>query len=153
KKGKSQIEIAEKYGLPTRTMSRELEKIGKSDEKYDRELYDIAKIYAEKMMKKQRLTQYERSLYCRILNEIKENSQFISIDNESAEEIRFRELQEFKAEVEQLEKQGMTRQQIATKLGIGVSTIRRRLLELEEQEGLRAKRAPSNPDEPDGREQ
>ena len=46
----------------------------------------------------------------------------------------------------------MTKQQIATKLGVGVSTIRRRLLELEEQEGLRKKKSPADPDEPDGRE-
>lgn len=46
----------------------------------------------------------------------------------------------------------MTKQQIAKKLGVGVSTIRRRLLELEEQEGLRDKKDPSDPDEPNGRE-
>ena len=61
-------------------------------------------------------------------------------------------MQEFKKEVKVLEKQGMTKQQIATKLGVGVSTIRRRLLELEEQEGLRKKKSPADPDEPDGRE-
>lgn len=150
--GMSQTEIAEKYEIPTRTMSRELEKIGRSNNKYDEELYNIAKIYAEKMMKKQKLTGYEISLYHRILAEIKENSQFITIDCEPAEERKFRELQEFKAKVKQLEDQGMTRQQIATKLGVGISTIRRRLLDLEEQEGLKEKKAPSNPEEPDGRE-
>lgn len=150
--GMSQTEIAEKYEIPTRTMSRELEKIGRSNDKYDEELYNIAKIYAEKMMKKQKLTGYEISLYYRILAEIKENSQFITIDCEPAEERKFRELQEFKAKVKQLEAQGMTRQQIATKLGVGISTIRRRLLDLEEQEGLKEKKAPSNPEEPDGRE-
>lgn len=150
--GMSQTEIAEKYEIPARTMSRELEKIGKSEDEYDEKLYNIAKIYAEKMMRRQNFTEYEKRLYYRILNEVKENSQFISIENEPTEEIRFRELQEFKAEVKQLENQGMTRQQIAKKLGIGVSTIRRRLLELEEQEGLREKKSPSDPDEPDGRE-
>ena len=104
------------------------------------------------MMKKQKLTGYEISLYHRILAEIKENSQFITIDCEPAEERKFRKLQEFKAKVKQLEDQGMTRQQIATKLGVGISTIRRRLLDLEEQEGLKEKKAPSNPEELDGRE-
>lgn len=150
--GMSQTEIAEQYEIPTRTMSRELEKIGKSADEYDEKLYNIAKIYAEKMMRRQTFTEYEKRLYHKILNEIKENSQFISIDSEPVEEKRFKELQEFKKEVKVLEKQGMTKQQIATKLGVGVSTIRRRLLELEEQEGLRKKKSPADPDEPDGRE-
>lgn len=151
----SQTEAAERYGIPTRTMSRELEKIGKSEDEQDRRLYDIAKIHAEKKMKKKEFSESESRLYESILSEIKEKSKFITLNDEELETKKIRELREFKAEVEQLEDRGMNKHQIADEMHIGVSTIRRRLLELEELEeleGLKGKTQDPSQDEPDGRE-
>lgn len=154
----TQTDIAKKYGIPVRTMSRELEKLGKSEDEQDQKLYNIAKIYAGRMMRKEHLIEYERSLYFQILEEIKSNFAFITVDCGTEEEKRLSQLQEFKDKVESLAEQGMPKQEIAEKLGIGVSTIRRRLLELKELEQLRKQKglneadAPSDPEEPDGRE-
>lgn len=149
----TQTEIANKYDIPVRTVSRELEKLGRSQDPLDMKLYDIAKIYAEKNMKHAHLSGNETRLYSTILDEIKDESKFLTIPDETAEARKMRELEEFKTKVELLIERGMTRKQIADELHIGISTIRRRLLDLQELQGLKEKRQnPSNPDEPGGRE-
>lgn len=153
----SQTEMARLYGIPIRTVSRELEKLGQSEEEQDQRLYDIAKICAEKKMKREKLTETEQRLYGRIVTEIKNNMTFISIeDNETDNEKRHKQLQEFKMKVEELSREGKTKQQIAEALGVGISTIRRRLLELEELkrlQELKGKDTKQNLDGADGREQ
>lgn len=155
-KNMTQTEMAQQYGIPVRTVSRELEKIGQSEDEQDQRLYDIAKIYAEKQMRREKLTELEERLYARILSEIKENTKFVSIDYENAKSKRLRQLQEFKCQVQALTSEGKTKKQIAKELGVGISTIRRRLLELDELMRLEDKKMkpsnPSDPDEPDGRE-
>ena len=153
----SQSEMAQLYGIPIRTVSRELEKLGQSEEEQDQRLYDIAKICAEKKMRHEKLSTTEKRLYGRIVAEIKENMTFITIeDNETDSEKRHKQLQEFKMTVEELSKEGKTKQQIAEELGVGISTIRRRLLELEELkrlQELKGKDTKQNLDGADGREQ
>ena len=130
----SQTEMAEEYGIPARTVSRELEKLGKSDNENDLRLYDLAKIYADKKMKHQELTFNELRLFGKIIEEIKENSNFLTIEDEDSIEKNIRELTEFKNTVQALRAKGLTEKQIAIELQIGVSTIRRRILKLEELE-------------------
>ena len=89
--------------------------------------------------------------------EIKKNMTFVTIeDNETDSEKRHKQLQEFKMKVEELSEEGKTKQQIAEALGVGISTIRRRLLELEELkrlQELKGKDTKQNLDGADGREQ
>lgn len=153
----SQSEMAQLYGIPIRTVSRELEKLGQSEEEQDQRLYDIAKICAEKKMRHEKLSATEKRLYGRIVTEIKKNMTFVTIeDNETDSEKRHKQLQEFKMKVEELSREGKTKQQIAEALGVGISTIRRRLLELEELkrlQELKGKDTKQNLDGADGREQ
>lgn len=137
---RTQAEIAEKYELPVRTISRELDKLGKSEEELDKKLYNIAKIFAEKHMKHEEISIHERKRYSIVLEEIKKKNNLISIKDEDSEEKSLRELKKFKELVERLRKKGLTEEKIAKKLEIGVSTIRRRLLKLEELAGIREKR-------------
>lgn len=134
--GMSQTAIAKEYGIPVRTMSRELQKLEKSDDKRDIKLFDIAKIYAEKMIRHEELTDYEQRLYGSIIEELKQDTKFTAINMESNEEKRNKELQDFKLKVQELRAKGMTNGQIADELGVGVSTIRRRMLEVTSKQNL-----------------
>lgn len=132
----SQTEIAEIYSIPARTVSREIEKLKRSDDSRDVKLYDIAKIYADKKERHKDLTDMESHLYETILNELKKDSKFTEVNLESTKEKRLRELEQFEIQVNEMKSNGMTNEQIAKKLGIGVSTIRRRILELKEMQNL-----------------
>lgn len=134
--GMSQTAIAKEYDIPVRTMSRELQKLEKSDDKRDIKLFDIAKIYAEKMIRHEELSDYEQRLYGSIIEELKQDTKFTTINIESNEEKRNKQLQDFKSKVQELREKGMTNGQIAKKLGVGVSTIRRRMLEVTSKEKL-----------------
>lgn len=134
--GISQTVIAKEYGIPVRTMSRELQKLEKSDDKRDIKLFDIAKIYAEKMIRHEELSDYEQRLYGSIIEELKQDTKFTAINIESNEEKRNKELQDFKLKVQELRAKGMTNVQIADELGVGVSTIRRRMLEVTSKQNL-----------------
>lgn len=135
--GISQTAIAKEYGIPVRTMSRELQKLEKSDDKRDVKLFDIAKIYAEKMIRHEELSDYEQCLYGIIIEELKQDAKFTTINIESNEEKRNKELQDFKLKVQELRAKGMTNVQIANELGVGVSTIRRRMLEVTSKQNLK----------------
>ncbi len=134
--GISQTVIAKEYGIPVRTMSRELQKLEKSDDKRDIKLFDIAKIYAEKMIRHEELSVYEQRLYGSSIEELKQDTKFTAINIESNEEKRNKELQDFKLKVQELRAKGMTNVQIANELGVGVSTIRRRMLEVTSKQNL-----------------
>lgn len=134
--GLSQTVIAKEYGIPVRTMSRELQKLEKSDDKRDIKLFDIAKIYAEKMIRHEDVSDYEQHLYGSIIEELKQDTKFTAINIESNEEKRNKELQDFKLKVQELRAKGMTNVQIANELGVGVSTIRRRMLEVTSKQNL-----------------
>ena len=134
--GISQTAIAKEYGIPVRTMSRELQKLEKSDDKRDIKLFDLAKIYAEKMIRHEELSDSEQRLYGSIIEELKQDTKFTAINIESNEEKRNKELEDFKLKVQELRSKGMTNAQIANKLGVGVSTIRRRMLEVTSKQNL-----------------
>ena len=128
----TQIEIAGKYGIPIRTVSRELEKIGKSEDKQDKKLYRTAKMYAEKKEKHQEISLYEQKTFGEFFEKLKQKNKFFVLGQESDSEKRKKELIEFTQKVNELKKSGMTNEQIAKQLGVGISTIRRRTLELKE---------------------
>lgn len=128
----TQIEIAGKYGIPIRTVSRELEKIGKSQDEQDKKLYRTAKMYAEKKEKHQAISLYEQKTFGEFFEELKQKNKFVVLGQESDSEKRKKELIEFTQKVNELKKSGMTNEQIAKQLGVGISTIRRRTLELKE---------------------
>lgn len=134
--GITQTEIASKYNIPVRTMSREIQKLEQSDDDRDLKLFDIAKIYAEKKIKHEKITVYEQHLYESIIEGLKKDSKFTTISLESDGERRNRELQEFKLKVQELRTKGMTNGQIAEELGVSVSTLRRRMLELSSKQDL-----------------
>lgn len=112
----SQSEIAKKYNIPVRTISRELEKIGKTEDELDKRLYSIAKICAERKMKRIPISIYEINLYKSILEEVKDRYKLVNI--ESKKSIRRRELENFCNIVNRLKAQGKTMQEIAEELDV-----------------------------------
>ena len=72
----SQSEIAKVYGIPARTVSRELEKF-KTSKEFE-EIYKMAKESAERKVTRKPFTEYERILMDLILNKYKEGPVIIS---------------------------------------------------------------------------
>lgn len=128
----SQSEIAEEYGIPARTVSREVEKLGESEEERDIKLYNIAKICADKKMKRQELSKYEVDLYTKVLDELFPDISVINFNDKTQTEIEIERLEKFLVEVQMYHSQGIPAEQIAQKMGTSVSTIRRSKLKLEE---------------------
>lgn len=125
----SQTEIANEYSIPHRTMSRELEKIGKSDLEYDKKIYNIAKIYAQKRMKREKLSIFEKRLYENIIGEIQGDiPQNIILEIEDP----IKKLEDFLTQVQSLKDEGLTMQEIADEMNTSISTIKRNKLKLEE---------------------
>lgn len=126
----SQSQIADEFGIPNRVISREIEKLGKSEEPEEVKLYDIAKICAEKKMKGIKLTRFEKALYGRLVDEMFGD---VPIMNERSRiDLEIERLEEFLTQVAELRAQGLTVQQAAKQLNTSVSTIRRNKLKLEE---------------------
>lgn len=148
----SQSEIAEEYGIPARTVSREVEKLGESEEEKDIKLYNIAKICADRKMRKQKLSRYEMDLYAKVLDELFPNIPVINFDDKTPTELEIERLEKFLAEVQMYHSQNMTAEQVAQKMGTSVSTIRRNKLKLEElkrQEAYRKEVENLNVESPD----
>lgn len=128
----SQSEVAEEYQIPARTISREVEKLSESKDEKDEKLYNIAKICADKKMKKQSLSKYEVDLYNKMLDELFPDISVININSKSQTELEIERLEAFLKQVEDYHTQGMTAEQIAEKMETSISTIRRNKLKLEE---------------------
>ena len=123
-----QSEIAREYGIPARTVSRELEKI-KKEEEYE-VLYEMTKELSKRKMYRQEFSAYERLLMCASIENYDEGPVIInnSISKEEREYRRAKEL------LEKVSKMQGTKEEIAKKLEIGVSTIRRAKKRIEEYE-------------------
>ena len=148
----SQSEIAEEYGIPARTVSREIEKLGESEAEKDVKLYNIAKICADRKMRRQKLSRYEADLYAKVLDELFPNIPVINFDDKTSTELEIERLEKFLAQVQIYYSQDMTAEQIAQKMGTSVSTIRRNKLKLEElkrQETYKKEAENSNVKSPD----
>ena len=126
----SQSQIAAQYNIPARTVSRELEKIGLSDDEKDRKLYQIAKGYAKKKMRREIISDKEAQKYAITLNELFGEVEIIKIDESSKDEKEIIELEKFVAEVEKNKARGMTMKEIASTMGVSISAIRRKELKL-----------------------
>lgn len=123
-----QSEIAREYGIPARTVSRELEKI-KKEEEYE-VLYEMTKELSKRKMYRQEFSAYERLLMCASIENYDEGPIIInnSISKEEREYRRAKEL------LEKVSKMQGTKEEIAKKLDIGVSTIRRAKKRIDEYE-------------------
>lgn len=128
----SQSEAARDLEIPSRTISRELEKLGESEEPKDIKLYDIAKICAERKKKRIPLNEFEKALYIRLLDELFGDVPVIDIDMKSKTELEIERLEEFMKAVQYLQGQGKTAEQVASEMHTSVSTVRRNRLKLEE---------------------
>lgn len=114
-----QSEIAREYGIPARTVSRELEKI-KKEKEYE-VLYEMTKELSKRKMCRQEFSAYERLLMCASIENYNEGP--VIINNAISKEER--EYKRAKKLLEKVSKMQGTKEEIAEKLGIGVSTIRR----------------------------
>lgn len=124
----SQSELAKRYGIPARTVSRELEKL-KNEEGYET-LYAMAKVMADRMMKRQGFSDYERFLMQANLDALDEGPVIVnnSISKEEREYNRAKELLEKASTIKG------TKEEIAKSLGVGVSTLRRAKRKIDEYE-------------------
>lgn len=123
-----QSEMAREYCIPARTISRELDKI-KEEEGYE-VLYEMTKEVSKRKMCRQKFSTYERVLMCANIENYDEGPVIInnSISKEEREYKRAKEL------LEKVSKMQGTKEEIARKLCIGVSTIRRAKKRIDEYE-------------------
>ena len=128
KTNSSQTQLAETYGIPARTVSRELAKL-KDDEKYE-DLYEIAKKFSKKNFEHELISDDEVKEADKILKKYHEGSIIIinSISKEEKEYLKDKKL------LEDAEKIPGTQKEKATKLGVGVSTLRRAKIRTEQYE-------------------
>lgn len=136
----SQSEAARELDIPSRTISRELEKLGESEEPKDIKLYEIAKICAERKMKRIPLNEFEKALYTRLLDEMFGDIPVIDMDMKSKTEQEIERLEKFMEAVQCLQEQGKTAEQVADAMQTSISTIRRNRLKLEELKNTRQMR-------------
>lgn len=130
----SQSEIARRYGIPPRTVSRELDKL--KDDKYYESLYRICKEHSERKMKKKSFTEFESYLIENQLNEYDEGKVIIddSISKEEREYLRQKRMLEKADSIEG------TNKDKAEGLGISVSSLRRMRIRVAEYEELEKQR-------------
>ena len=114
----TQTEIAKQYGIPARTVSREIEKL-KKDETY-LPLYKIAKEHSNRMMKRKRFEPFESYLAEEIISSYNEKE--VIVDTISKRESKYNKLKEMLKKVEKVDG---TQAQKAKLLGVSVSTLRR----------------------------
>ena len=140
----SQTEIAGKYGIPPRTVSRELAKLAK-DEDY-KTLYETSKELARRKMQKGNSNDKESVfepleliLIQAMLKDYDEGEVIVSSQRTEAE----RKYEKAKKLIAQVEELGTTQKEAAKQLGVSISTIRRAGKTIEAYEKLTGK------DEPD----
>ena len=123
-----QSEMAREYCIPARTISRELDKI-KEEEGYE-VLYEMTKEVSKRKMCRQKFSTYERVLMCANIENYDEGPVIInnSISKEEREYKRAKEL------LKKASKMQGTKEEIAKRLGIGISTIRRAKKRIDEYE-------------------
>ena len=128
----SQSEMAEKYGISPRKISREIAKLSKSSDSRDITLYKLAKICADKKMKKEDLTEKELIQYRELLDSLFPDIKIIEEGSKSDIEREIEQLEGFCDEVQEYKAKGMTQEEIAKAMKTSISTIRRKKLKLKE---------------------
>ena len=123
-----QSEMAREYCIPARTISRELDKI-KEEEGYE-VLYEMTKEVSKRKMCRQKFSNYESVLMCASIENYDEGPVIVnnSISKEEREYKRAKEL------LKKASKMQGTKEEIAKRLGIGISTIRRAKKRIDEYE-------------------
>lgn len=124
----SQSQIADEYGIPARTISREIEKLH-NEEGYN-DLYKIAKEFSQRKMKREEFSEFELFLVKNTLKDFDEGSVIIA-DYIPKEVLEHRKNKEILQKLEQIDG---TQKEKAEKLGISISTIRRARVRVEEYE-------------------
>ena len=126
----SQSEIARRYGIPPRTVSRELEKL--KDDEYYQPLYRIGKEHTERKMKRKPFTSLETYLIDNTLSGFDEGDVIIddSIPKAKLEYLKQKKILERADSIEG------TNKDKAKVLGISVSTLRRMRIKVAEYEKL-----------------
>ncbi len=140
----SQTDMATKYGIPPRTISRELAKL-ENDEEY-KPIYEIAKELSKRKMQKAN-AKYDTSLFEPLeriliqttLENYDEGEVIISSQKTEAEK-KYEKAKSLLAQVNEL---GTTQKEAAKQLGVSISTIRRASITVQSYEKLTGK------DEPD----
>ena len=136
----SQTDMAIKYGIPPRTISRELAKL-ENDEEY-KTLYETAKELARRKIQNANANDkgslfkpFERILIESILKDYNEGEVIISNPRTEAE----KKYEKAKVLLEQVEALGNTQKEAAKQLGVSISTIRRAGKTIEAYEKLTGK--------------
>lgn len=129
KTNQSQSQIAEEYGIPARTLSREIEKL-KQEEGYER-LYDICKEYSYRKMKRKPFTEFEQLLMQTVIEEYSDEGSIIIEGGSNKKKMQY---ERAKQNVEKADKINGTEQERAKALGISISTLRRNRIYVEKYE-------------------
>lgn len=140
KEGLSQSEVARKFNISHEVISKEVEKLRKSEDPKDIKLYEIAKAYAVKKMKKIPLTSSEILLYTSLLDEMFGEIPVIDISEKSKKDLEIERLEEFMRQVQLFSAQGLTAEQVAKQMHTSIKTIRRNKLKLEKLNNIRRNR-------------
>ena len=129
KTNQSQSQIAEEYGIPARTLSREIEKL-KQEEGYE-SLYDICKEYSYRKMKRKPFTEFEQLLMQTVIEEYSDEGSIIIEGGSNKKKMQY---ERAKQNVEKADKINGTEQEKAKTLGISISTLRRNRIFVEKYE-------------------
>ena len=116
----SQSQIALEYGIPPRTMGREIEKL-KQEEGYEK-LYQICKEYSYRKMQRRSFTQFEQLLLRDVIDNYRDEGDIIVEGGVDKRKLQYDRAKRNVTEADNL--QG-TEEEKAKALGIGVSTLRR----------------------------
>ena len=129
KNNMSQSQIAEEYGIPARTIGREVEKL-KQEEGYEK-LYEICKEYSYRKMKRKPFTEFEQLLLQAVVEEYSDEGPIIVDGGISKRKMQY---EKSKKNVELANSIQGTEKDKADALGISVSTLRRYKLFVEKYE-------------------
>ena len=130
----SQSEIARRYGIPPRTVSRELERL--KDDEYYKSLYRMGKEHSERKMIRKPFTSFETYLVNNILSGFDEGDVIIddSIPKAKQEYLKQKKI------LEKVDNMEGTNKDKAKALGVSVSTLRRMRIKVAEYEKLEEQR-------------
>ena len=120
KNNMSQSQIAEEYGIPARTIGREIEKL-KKEEGYER-LYEICKEYSYRKMQRKPFTEFESFLMQAVVEEYSDEGPILvdgSMDKREVQYEKAKKILELADNIQGTEKDK------ADAVGISVSTLRR----------------------------
>lgn len=124
----SQMEMAKQYGIPVRTIGREIEKI-KEDEYYA-DLYDMCKECADRNMHRQGFSSFEKDLIGRVLSKYEEGN-IIKENIISKEEAEYKRAKDIVQLAESCRGSNVEKAKTA---GVSVSTLRRMKIFIEKYE-------------------